>query len=53
MSDHVLAALLAAGIVTVAETALPVTALSVASVWDSAIYFQALRDGACTNGRFA
>jgi hypothetical protein len=43
LSDHALAALLAAWIVTVTATALLVSALAVASIWDSAIYFHALR----------
>jgi hypothetical protein len=53
LSDHVLAAFLAAGVVTVAENGAAVGTLAVASVWDSAIYFQALRGGACTKARFA
>jgi hypothetical protein len=43
LSDRALSALVAAWIVTVSATALLVSALAVASVWDSAIYFQALQ----------
>src|SRR5271170_2634519 len=43
LSDRALSALVVAWIVTITATTLLVSALAVASVWDSAVYFHALR----------
>ncbi len=44
MIDRALSALAAAWVITFVATMLLVTALAVASVWDSTVYFHALRD---------
>jgi hypothetical protein len=44
MVDRCLSALATAWITTFVATTLLFTALAVASVWDKAVYFQALRD---------